>query len=171
MLMKLLVLVSSLVFIANSCGNIKQNPSLESDTTSSINDAISVTVKENTTYALTKDSTGSLYPLFQSGEATTLIFKYTEKGPEGTADGDYTETIHMMIPNAIGKGLFKDEQLQQAVMTFGKFCFCKGEAGYRQIPIGTLKYTRDNTVLHIETTFEVPGIEQKIKQLKKSITI
>lgn len=162
------------MLVANSCGNTKSSSNTVKDTISNTpisTEKIIVETKMNTIYSLVEDTTGSLYPAFETGNATTLIFNYTEKGASGTADGDYTETVHLMIPNDSNSLKLKDQNLQQLKMVFGKFCFCRGEAGYYKVTNGSVSIKNEKGLITIKASFEIPETSNKISTIEQVVVL
>jgi hypothetical protein len=167
------IFLYTVFFMLSSCGNIKQSSNA---TANEINNAITsenlnVEIKKNTVYSLIKDTTGALYPAFETGNATTLIFKYTEKGPKGIVDGDYTETIHLMIPDNIERGDYSDADLQKVTMLFGKFCFCRGESGYYPVTKGKLSVKNKEGAMTINVSYEIPKTSAKVTAIKQTVLL
>ncbi|WP_415373707.1 hypothetical protein [Patiriisocius sp. Uisw_017] len=172
--MKLFLYLASLMLVANSCGNTKSTLNTVEDTISNTpisTEKIIVETKKNTIYSLVEDTAGSLYPAFETGNATTLIFNYTEKGAAGTADGDYTETVHLMIPNDSNYLKLKDQNLQQLKMVFGKFCFCRGEAGYYKVTNGSVSIKNEKGLMTIKASFEIPETSNKISTIEQVVVL
>jgi len=131
----------------------------------------SVTVSKNSLLTIKEDTTGKYYPVIEKGEGLVVEFKYLEKGPEGTADGDYSETLHFEVPNATDKITLKDAELQNVDLLFGKHCFCKGEAGYYKVSNGQVIILKTEKELTFDISFSIEETSQKIKRVTKTIQL
>lgn len=171
--MKHFLLFISALFVLISCGNSKQaSNSLDHDNNNVFNSQeMEVEVKKNTVYTIAQDITGATYPEFENGNATTLIFKYVEKGPLGTADGDYTEMVYMSIPKDISTKKYSDANLQTTNVLFGKFCFCKGEAGFYEVKEGTLSIKNKKESIEIDFSFKIIETSHKVSAIKQTIIL
>ncbi|MDC8005681.1 hypothetical protein POV27_16605 [Aureisphaera galaxeae] len=126
-------------------------------------------IKEGTQFSVAKDGTGAIYPTYEDSEGSVAEFRYQEKGPEGTADGDYAEVIQFNIPASIGKGKsYTGETLQEVTLLYYKECFCKGQAGYYKVTQGALKlYTNANGELNFDLQFTADVVNQTIRRIVK----
>lgn len=115
----------------------------------------STEMKGEMSYTIATDGTGAMYPKYDKGNGV-VVYTYTEKGPEGTADADYTESIQFNIPT-FGETLsLSNEELKSVNLLFNKQCFCRGEAGFFPITNGTLDLSRNNKgVLQFELKFTI----------------
>ncbi len=121
----------------------------------------SIEIFANSTLILKEDTLGKLYPVIEKGENMVLEYTYSLKGPEGTADGDYTETIHLEIPTNTKKVNLKNETLQDVKALFGKQCFCKGEAGFYKITNGDLNIINKTNQLQVTFEYSINETSQK----------
>jgi hypothetical protein len=112
--------------------------------------------KASTTMSL--QATSELYPVMMFDETKTVIsYEYTRNSSnEPHADDFYREELFMEIPSSAFKKTYKNEQLQDVKLIFGKHCYCKGEAGYYKISEGTLKVNHTEKNTHISLTFKAP---------------
>ncbi|GAB5401339.1 MAG: hypothetical protein Aureis2KO_29240 [Aureisphaera sp.] len=124
-------------------------------------------IKEGTSFTFETDGTGALYPKFEQGDGSVAEFSYKEKGPEGTADGDYAEVIQFNIPKDIGKGKsYTGDALQDVNLVFNKHCFCKGEAGYYKVTEGALKLFHDKDgALNFDLQFKMNNLTHTIHRI------
>ncbi len=118
---------------------------------------------------MVQDPTNRWYPKFVEGEGSVAEFRYEEKGPEGTSDGDYKEVIQFQIPAEIGNGKsFTNESLQQVKLLYYKECFCKGEAGYYQVTEGALQISRtSNGALTFNLQFKLGRVNHTIYRIAR----
>jgi hypothetical protein len=124
-----------------------------------------VEMKEGMSFSMAEDGTGAMYPKYDKGNGV-VVFTYTEKGPEGTADGDYSESIQFNIPT-FGETLsLSNEDLKSVNLLFNKQCFCRGEAGFFPITNGTLDLSRNNKgVLQFKLTYDIKERTHKLNSI------
>ncbi|EZH73820.1 hypothetical protein ATO12_17970 [Aquimarina atlantica] len=130
-----------------------------------------VKLHKNSSLVLKKDTADSYYPVIEKGEGVVVEFEFLIKGPEGTADGDYSETIHFEINKAIETLNIKGEALGQVQLLFGKHCFCRGEAGYYKIKHGNLTLQKSKENINIDISFSIPEVSHKIFNIKEKIKL
>lgn len=99
-----------------------------------------------------------LYPQDIFNPETILVkYEFERKRAEDLyADDFYKEEIFMEIPVKAFKKQYKDTELEQVKLVYGKHCYCKGEAGYYKITQGTLKIDHSDKQTKIKLTFKAP---------------
>lgn len=112
-----------------------------------------------------EDTTGQIYPLIEQGENIVIEFTYAIKGPEGTMDGDYSETIHFEITGREDKLNLSNEELSQIKLLFGKHCFCKGEAGYYTVDEGEILLENKNDSLYLNLSLVINKVSHKVNNI------
>lgn len=180
--MKVAFLISLFVF-ANGCNSpqatvnsSEKSPQQEAPATISTpkentkTDGTTMKVHKNSTLVYKDDTTGGIYPVIEAGDFIVVEYTYTEKGPEGTVDGDYSETIQFEIPSNIEKYSLSGKEMQNAKVLFGKQCYCKGEAGFYKVTNGKLSVIGAGNDLIIDLQFKVPETSQKVSSLQRTIT-
>jgi len=91
-------------------------------------------------------------------EKVLLEYSYTrKKAEENYADDFYKEEIFLEIPAQKFKKQYKDAELEQVKLVYGKHCYCKGEAGYFKITEGTLKVNHSEKQTKVKLTFKAPS--------------
>lgn len=78
------------------------------------------------------------------------------KSEQEYADDFYKEEIFMEIPAEAFKKEYKDADLEQVKLVYGKHCYCKGEAGYYKITEGTLNINHSDKQTKVKLTFKAP---------------
>jgi len=178
--MKLLVFISAFLLIFScktNCTIDQSSKETKVEFTENTNgytpnkENYSVTVTKNSSLTIKEDTTGKDYPVIEKGENIVVEFKYLEKGPEGTADGDYSETLHFEVPNSANKISLKDADLQNVDLLYGKHCFCKGEAGYYKVINGQLLIIKTEKELSFDVSFTINETSQKVKRVTKTIQL
>lgn len=169
--MKKFVGVIILLVIVSACKTGKNTNTItdkiDSDKTDKMTNACpapancSIEVFANSTLSIKEDTLGKLYPVIEKGETMVLEYTYSLKGPKGTADGDYTETIHLEIPANTKKVNLKNEALHDVKALFGKQCFCKGEAGFYKITNGNLTIINKANQLQVTFQYTINETSQK----------
>ena len=128
-----------------------------------------VTVHENKSLRLKEDTTGQLYPQLVDGQGMVVEYTYLKEGPEGTVDGNYSETIQFEVP-ANGKALnLENAQLKEVNLLYGKHCFCRGEAGYYPVTDGKLQLKKDGNSLSFHLSFTVGKTSQVISRIEETV--
>ena len=89
-----------------------------------------------------------------AGNNTVVEYTYLKEGPEGTADSNYSETIHFEIPASVESLSKVNASLGDVKLLYGKHCFCKGEAGYYPISNGELSVSANNKTLAFNLNFK-----------------
>ncbi|SRX54239.1 hypothetical protein [Aequorivita sp. CIP111184] len=131
----------------------------------------SVVVHKNKHLVIKEDGTGALYPEMVAGENMVVEYTYSKEGPEGTADGNYSETIHFEIP-ATTENLSKENaKLAEVNLLYGKQCFCRGEAGFYPITNGKLLVEKSNTALMFDLKFKVEKTSQVVSHITETVKL
>jgi len=99
-----------------------------------------------------------VYPKIVENQETILIqYEYNRKKADGNyADDFHKEEIFIEIPAKTFKKEYKNEQLQDVKLIFGRHCYCKGSAGYFKITEGTLKIDNSENKTKVKLTFKAP---------------
>ncbi|PVW12162.1 hypothetical protein [Marixanthomonas spongiae] len=130
-----------------------------------------VEVLQNKQLVLKEDGIGALYPEITNGDNLVVVYTFFQKGPAGTVDGNYTETIHFEIPATLNELYKKDASLQDVTLLYEKQCYCKGEAGFYKVKNGTLQLTKTNGELHFNLQFTVDETSHKLSNISRAIQL
>jgi hypothetical protein len=130
-----------------------------------------IEVQKNKRLHIKDDGTGALYPEIVAGDKTVVVYTFLRKGPEGTLDGDYSETIHFEIPNGNYITSFTDATLKDAKLLFGKHCYCKGEAGYYRVDKGSLKVNKGETSVTFDLTFKMEHPSHELNNIIQTTSL
>jgi len=176
--MKALYLLIPL-FMANACktqtGNVisSENTTMEQMENKSTGcpeeGTCTLVVHKNKSLSIQEDGTGALYPQLVEGTNSVVEYTYLKKGPPGTADGDYSETIHFEIPADTQKLSKENASLSEVKMLYGKHCFCKGEAGYYRITEGKLLVNKNKLGTVLDLEFKVNKTSQVITHISEMV--
>lgn len=107
-----------------------------------------------------------VYPQIINNQETILIqYEYNRKKSEGNyADDFHKEELFLAIPAKAFKKEYKNEQLQEVKLIYGRHCYCKGSAGYFKITEGNLKIDNSENKTKVKLTFKAP-VEQLIQSV------
>ncbi|SRR5690554_4878097 len=129
-----------------------------------------VVVHQNSKLTISDDGTGAWYPQIVKGDNLVVEYTYMIDGPEGTADGNYSETIHFEIPSNTKNLKKQSAGLAEVNLLFGKHCFCPGEAGYFPISNGKLSVENKGETLTFDLSFQ-HKTSQKISHITKTVAL
>lgn len=129
-----------------------------------------IVIHRNSALTIATDITGATYPEIVAGNAIVVEFSYIEKGPEGTADGNYSETIHFQIPKDIETLSLKDNGLSEVSLLGGRHCFCPN-SGYFPVNKGSLKINKGANELNIDLKFVTDRESQKVTHIIRTVKI
>lgn len=131
----------------------------------------SVVVNKNKHLVIKEDGTGAVYPEMVAGENMVVVYTYSKEGPEGTADGNYSETIHFEIPAGVENLSKEGAMLSEVNLLYGKQCFCRGEAGFYPINTGKLMVEKTNEALVFDLKFTVGKTSQVISHITETVKL
>ena len=130
-----------------------------------------VVLHKNKNLAVKEDGTGAMYPEIVDGQNMVVVYTYLKKGPPGTADGDYSETIHFEIPAGNDNFSKENASLSDVKLLYGKHCFCKGEAGYYPITDGKLLVEKSNQGIVFDLKFKVTETSQVVSHISEMVKL
>lgn len=131
----------------------------------------SIEVYKNKKLTMLDDGTGALYPEMLEGEGMVVEYTYFKKGPEGTVDGNYSETIHFELPQTATSMKMENSALSEVNLYYGKHCFCKGEAGYYAVNKGILLVDVNDNGIAFDLTFNVGETSQVVSHISEMIKL
>lgn len=131
----------------------------------------SVKLLKNSSMMVKEDTIGKYYPVIEKGDKMIVQFSFVEKGPDGTVDGDYSETIQFELSDTVDKLTIADKELEQVNLLYGKQCFCRGQAGYYKIQQGNLTVEKSKDQIVFELSFTVKETSHKIVRIKETLSI
>ncbi len=129
----------------------------------------SVVLHKNKSLVVKEDGTGAMYPEMVQSENMVVEYTYLKEGPAGTADGNYSETIHFEIPTATTTLNKTNTALSDVKLLYGKHCFCKGEAGYYEVTDGSLQLTKNAGSISFDLKFKVGKTSQVVSHIKETV--
>lgn len=128
-----------------------------------------VALHKNSSLLLKKDTIDAYYPSIENGESIVVVFTFSKKGPDGIADGAYSETIHFEVNKNVESLNIKGDKLKEVNLLFGKHCFCRGEAGYYTVNEGNLIIQQSKDELTIDLSFTVHEVSHRIIRIKEVV--
>jgi len=170
--MSLYIKLIIIILLLNSCkGSHKTIPKYTTTNPSTecpANGTCTFEVLKDKTLALKHDGIGSLYPEITEGNKTILKFQYHRNQIPNTVDGSYTEEIFLEINPENPEVSFKDKELLNCKLLFGRHCFCKGQAGYYRISEGEITIQKINKKEYfVNLTFKTEEVPQVINQIQE----
>jgi hypothetical protein len=126
-----------------------------------------VEIFKNKSLEIVKDDIGSIYYKMLESENTQIIkYTYFRNSPRPDyKDGNYSEEIIFEVGNLDKILNLNDVDLQQTKMLFGRFCYCKGQAGYFKISDGNLKLEKKENVIQFNLVFKIVEVPQIINSI------
>lgn len=171
LLMKCLALfvVLSSLYRCKVKDNLANNTSNVSSKTWCPNEGVcSFEIFTNKNLELKKDEFGMDYINMDEGNKTILKFEYKKTTLPNLADSDYREEIFIALNlNNIETNNLKNERI-----IFGRWCFCKGQAGNFKVSQGNLSIKKvGDTDYHLNLTFKVDEVPQVIRSISEVFTL
>ncbi|GAA4763642.1 MULTISPECIES: hypothetical protein [Flavobacterium] len=121
----------------------------------------------NKSIKIDKDNTNKIYyNLVDNLEKSVVRFEFKKNNPSGMAEANYIEEIVLEVQNSAQETNLSDEFLEKAKVLFGKYCYCKGQAGVYLIQTGSLKIKQDREEISIELNFDMSPITHKVSKIK-----
>ena len=128
-----------------------------------------VVIHKNTKLDLDDDGPGKLYPQIVEGENIVVEFTYRRPGPEGTADGNYLETIHFEVPSETKDLVRENGDLADLKMLFGILAY--RNATYYPLTKGKLVLKKTDNTLSFDLRFKVDQTSQVISHIKETVKL
>ncbi len=129
-----------------------------------------VLVHKNKKMTVKDDGTGALYPDIQDGNNTVIEYTYHKPGPKGTADADYSETIHFEIPSGVKNLSKENSSLSDVNLLYGRHCFCR-DGGYFPITKGKLIVEKTADGIMFDLKFSTGKPTQVISHIRETAKI
>jgi len=174
-----ILLILSLFAMVNSCKtnnpsttNAEQNTpkEVENENTEMIKTETSATIQNNSSFEIKYDEFDNSYLAESAGKQKVFKFVVSEKAPEGTADGNYTETILFEFTDSMLPISKASKNLQDVKLAFGKLCFCR-DTGYYKIEEGTLSVTKKGNKYTIDLAFTIDGVSHRMSTVNETIVV
>ena len=161
--MKKILSILALAAVTMSCNTTK---SVTSTNWLGKNVTVKSEIPENGTVTATREfekglnlnGFKELYPQPHFDPETVLVqYEFNRKQAENNyADDFYKEELFLEIPVEAFKKEYKNADLQQVKLIYGKHCYCKGEAGFYKITEGTLKVDHSEKQTKVKLSFKAP---------------
>src|SRR5690554_5813173 len=121
----------------------------------------------NSTLEIVDDGSGRLYTQMAAGENLVVEFTYYRPGPEGTADGNYTETIQFEVPSDVQDLILENEGLSAVKMVFGKMGY--RNVAFYPIPKGKLVYNKTGKKIVFSLDFKLDQDSHEISRIRETV--
>ncbi len=112
---------------------------------------------------------GMYYELVENAGTEVVIYTYEKATDDVLLDGFYREEIIFEIPSQSQRLILENRVLQDVKMLFGRFCYCKGQAGYFQVKQGKLDLRRTDKKIKAALTFKVLEVPQLINTVSFTV--
>ncbi len=126
-----------------------------------------VIVYKNKTLIVKDDGTGASYPELAEGNNIVVEYTYHKAGPEGTADADYSETIHFEIPSNTNNLSKENASLRDVNLLYGRHCFCR-DGGYFPVTNGKLLVEKTAQGIMFDLKFNMGTTTQVISHIRET---
>lgn len=130
----------------------------------------SVLVHKNKKLIVKDDGTGAYYPDLEDGNTTVIEYTYHKPGPEGTADADYSETIHFEIPADVKNLRKENASLSDVNLLYGRHCFCR-DGGYFPVTNGNLLVEKTADGIIFDLKFDTGKSNQVISHIREMVKL
>lgn len=124
-------------------------------------------VHPNSTLEIVDDGSGRLYTQMATGENSVVEFTYFRPGPEGTADGNYTEIIQFEVPLNAENLIKEDGELSAIKMVFGKMGY--RNAAFYPVSKGKLVYNKTGKKIVFSLDFELDQDSHEISRIRETV--
>lgn len=115
-----------------------------------------IKVDDNRTVILRKDEYGSGFcDLSEAKGERVVTIRYEKRVPKGIQDGFYNEELLLVFSDDL------QPQLRKAV--YGRFCYCKGETGYYELPLSALDVSTSGEETRV--VFKVSEVRQVLAEV------
>jgi hypothetical protein len=172
-MIKQTILLLSFLCISCNCTKNKVNDVVieKTHSTSCPSDGKCSTILiENKSLDIKIDDTGAIfYELTNNSKTSVIKFEYNKTVDTTYQDNNYSEEVLFEIPNQFEKINLIDNELESVKMLFGKYCFCRGQAGIYKIKNGKLNLKREGKTTSFNLKFEIQNIDHTIKNISEII--
>lgn|SRR5690554_393419 len=128
-----------------------------------------VIVHNNKTFKMSEDGTGAMYPDIQEGKGIVIEYTYFREGPEGTADGNYTENIYFEIPAGTETLVKKDVGLADVKMIYGKHAY--RNSNYYPVTNGSLSILKKGKTIVLNLDFKIKETSQEVSRINQTVAV
>ncbi|WP_430614857.1 hypothetical protein [Flavobacterium sp. JP2137] len=112
---------------------------------------------------------GMYYELVENIGTEVVIYTYDKATDNALQDGFYKEEIIFEIPSVSQRMILENRVLQDVKMLFGRFCYCKGQAGYFLVKQGKLDLKRTDKNVKASLSFNVIEVPQLINKVSFTV--
>lgn len=120
-----------------------------------VNGDCTIELIENSKLTLQQDGIGQYYPKIETVEGVNLYkISFQRKVDERIMDAQYQEVIYFEIKKDASSLSYKNNELNEANITYGRLCFCPGNTGYETISSGSFLFERKKSQIAIQIEIE-----------------
>ncbi len=128
-----------------------------------------VVLHQNKKLEIIDNGNGRKYSQIVEGENLVIEYTYLRPGPEGTADGNYFESIQFEVP-AITKNLVKENAaLADIKLAFGKQAYRNSE--YYPVTNGKLSFQKTGNNIHFDLKFKIAQTSQVLSHISGTLKV
>jgi len=121
---------------------------------------------ENSKISMYEDTTGQFYTKIEGAENTNLYkITYSRKVDERIADANYSEVIYFEMENDKKSQKLNDQNLVEANLIYGRFCYCPGQTSYVAILSGSLDFKKKKNQTEIKLEIQPKNFPIKMDSL------
>lgn len=128
-----------------------------------------VVAHKNKNLEIVDDGNGSIYSQIVEGDNIVVEYTYLKPGPEGTADGNYFETILFEVPTSTKNLVKENSTLADVKMIFSKHVF--RNAGYYPVTNGKLSVQKIGKRISFNLKFKIDQTSQVISHINETVEI
>lgn len=129
-----------------------------------------IQVVANKGIVVKQDAFGKNYYTLEDNELKKVVlYSYSRNNKDSLQDGSYREEIVFECDNSIKEVVFSDNAIQKTKMLFGRFCFCKGQAGFYKVVHGTVTFQSHSGIQKGIVSFKIDQVPQIIKTISFEI--
>lgn len=128
-----------------------------------------VVVYKDKSLQFIEDGIGNPYTEITDGKNLVVEFTYFKAGPEGTADGNYTETLQFEIPDGTEAFTKENASLADVKLLFGKQGFRM--SSYYPVTSGILVFEMTGPNMSFDLKFKVEETSQVISHISETVKL
>lgn len=113
------------------------------------------------------DARTNFYPQLVEGNNLVVEYTFRRRGPEGTADGNYSETIYFEVPSTATSLLKENEALSDVKMVLGILGY--RNAAYYLLTEGKLVLKKTENTLNFDLSFTLDQASTEISHIKETV--
>lgn len=128
-----------------------------------------VKIHKNKKLEIIDEGEGRMYSEIVDGENLVIEYTYLKPGPEGTADGNYFETIQFEVPANIKNLVKENAALAEVKLIFGKHGY--RNSGYYPVTDGKLSVQKTGNSISFSLNFKINQTSQVVSHIRETVKI